>query len=91
MLLESHGLAPSRALGQNFLVEPALAQRIVRLAEVVAGESVVEVGAGLGSLTVALAASGAKVLAMEVDRGLIPLLEERVVALGVQVVEADAS
>ena len=50
----------------------------------------VEIGAGLGSLTVALAATGAKVTAVEVDRGIVPVLREIVEPLGVSVVEADA-
>jgi 16S rRNA (adenine1518-N6/adenine1519-N6)-dimethyltransferase len=51
---------------------------------------VVEIGAGLGSLTVALAATGARVTAVEVDRGIVPVLRELVEPLGVTVVEADA-
>lgn len=65
-------------------------ERIARLARVGAGDHVVEVGAGLGSLTVALAARGAKVTAVEVDRGITPVLREMVEPLGVSVVEADA-
>ena len=53
-LLERHGLAPSRALGQNFLADPNTARRIVRLAGVEAGDRVLEIGPGIGSLTVAL-------------------------------------
>lgn len=49
-----------------------------------------EIGAGLGSLTVALAATGASVTALEVDRGIVPVLREIVEPLGVAVVEADA-
>ncbi len=55
------------------------------------GDRVVEVGAGFGSLTVALAATGAEVLAVEFDRGLIPALEEVTADLGrVRVLHADA-
>lgn len=54
------------------------------------GERVVEVGAGLGSLTVALAAAGAEVLAIELDRALLPALEEVTAGLGVRVVGTDA-
>lgn len=89
-LLAAHGLRPSRALGQNFLADPNTARRIVRLAGVEAGDRVVEVGPGVGSLTVALADAGARVRAVELDRHLLPVLEEIVDGRGVDVVHADA-
>jgi len=73
-LLAEHGLAPSRALGQNFVIDPNTVRRIARLAGVGAGDHVVEIGAGLGSLTLALAETGATVTAVEVDRHLLPAL-----------------
>jgi 16S rRNA (adenine1518-N6/adenine1519-N6)-dimethyltransferase len=90
-LARRHGVRPRTARGQHFLIEPALARRIVELAGIRTGDRVVEVGAGLGSLTVALAATGAHVLAIEVDAALIPALEEAVAAFGtVEVLHADA-
>jgi len=89
-LLERHGLSPSRALGQNFLVDPNTIRRIVRLAEVRVGEPVVEIGAGLGSLTLGLADAGAEVTAVEIDRHLLPALREVVEPRGVRVVAGDA-
>ena len=89
-LLERHGLNPSRALGQNFLVDPNMVRRIVRLSGVAAGDPVVEIGAGLGSLTLALAEVGAVVTAIEIDRYLLPALREVTADLDVTVVEADA-
>jgi 16S rRNA (adenine1518-N6/adenine1519-N6)-dimethyltransferase len=89
-LLERHGLAPRRALGQNFVVDPNTVRRIARLASVGPGDHVVEIGAGLGSLTGALAETGASVTAVEVDRGLLAVLREEVEPLGVRVVEGDA-
>lgn len=89
-LLERHGLAPSRALGQNFVVDPNTVHRIVRLAEVGPGDPVVEIGAGVGSLTSALAEAGAVVTAIEIDRHLLPALAEVVEPLGVEVVAGDA-
>jgi len=89
-VLEAHGLAPSRALGQNFVVDANTVRRIARLSGVGPGMAVVEIGAGLGALTVALAETGAHVTAVEVDRGLVPLLRAQVEPLGVRVVEADA-
>ncbi|HEX9313680.1 MAG TPA: 16S rRNA (adenine(1518)-N(6)/adenine(1519)-N(6))-dimethyltransferase RsmA [Actinomycetota bacterium] len=75
-LAARHDIRPKRSLGQHFLIEPSLARRIVELAEVRPGDRVVEVGAGLGSLTVALARAGAHVVAVELDRALVPALEE---------------
>ena len=89
-LLDRHGLAPSRALGQNFLCDPGTVDKIVRLAGVTADDHVVEIGAGLGSLTVGLAATGAEVLAVEVDRYLLPALTETVGELDVAVHHGDA-
>ena len=53
-LLARHDIRPSRALGQNFLVDPNTARRIVRLAGVEPGDRVLEIGPGIGSLTVEL-------------------------------------
>lgn len=89
-LLDQHGLRPSRALGQHFLADPNTARRIVRLADVGSGDRVVEVGAGLGSLTLALAATGAAVTAVEMDRHLVPVLRTIVEPAGVRVAQGDA-
>ena len=90
-LLESHGLSPRRTLGQNFVVDPNTVRRIARLAGVSAGDVVVEIGAGLGSLTAALAETGAHVVAVEVDRGIVPVLRKQMAAHpNVEVHEADA-
>jgi 16S rRNA (adenine1518-N6/adenine1519-N6)-dimethyltransferase len=89
-LLADNDLRPSRALGQNFVADANTVRRIVRLAGISAGMPVVEVGSGLGSLTLALAEVGAAVTAVEVDRRLVPVLRSEVGPLGVRVVEADA-
>jgi 16S rRNA (adenine1518-N6/adenine1519-N6)-dimethyltransferase len=90
-LLDSHGLAPSRALGQNFVADANTVRRIVRLAQVGDGDHVVEVGAGLGSLTLALLEAGAEVTAVETDAHLVPILREVVEPAGATVIEADAT
>lgn len=89
-LLTTHGLHPSRALGQNFVADPNTVRRVARLAEVGPGDRVLEIGAGLGSLTLALAETGAKVTAVEADRHLVPVLEAIVDRSLVRVVHADA-
>ena len=90
-LLDQPGLAPRRDLGQNFVADPNTVRRIAHLAGVGPGDRVVEIGAGLGSLTLALAETGADVTAVEVDRGLAAALREVVADVpAVTVVEADA-
>lgn len=96
-LLDQHGLAPSRALGQNFVADPNTVSRIVRLAAVGPGDHVVEIGPGLGSLTLTLADAGTSVLAVELDRHIVPVLESVLAEAGalrpagtVAVVQADA-
>jgi 16S rRNA (adenine1518-N6/adenine1519-N6)-dimethyltransferase len=90
-LLGSGGLAPRRDLGQNFVADPNTVRRIAALAQVGPGDHVVEIGAGLGSLTLALAETGAAVTAIEVDRGIVPVLRQVVADVPtVRVVETDA-
>jgi 16S rRNA (adenine1518-N6/adenine1519-N6)-dimethyltransferase len=89
-LLADNDLRPSRALGQNFVADGNTVRKIVRLAGVGPGSRVVEIGAGLGSLTLALAEAGASVTAVEIDRHVLPVLRAQVEPVGVRVVEADA-
>jgi 16S rRNA (adenine1518-N6/adenine1519-N6)-dimethyltransferase len=90
-LLDESGLAPRRDLGQNFVADPNTVRRIASLAGVGPGDPVVEIGAGLGSLTLALAETGAAVTAVEVDAGIVAVLREVVAERGnVTVVAADA-
>jgi 16S rRNA (adenine1518-N6/adenine1519-N6)-dimethyltransferase len=89
-LLADHGLAPRRSFGQNFVSDPNTVRRIARLADVGPGDHVIEIGAGLGSLTLALAETGASVTAVEIDRGIVPVLRRVVADTEVVVIEADA-
>jgi len=73
-ILARHGLRAQRARGQNFLVDEALAARLVDLAGVEAGDGVLEIGTGLGVLTRALAARAARVVTLEVDAGIVRAL-----------------
>lgn len=79
-LLALHGLRPQQMFGQNFLVDPALLQAIPDDAELQAGERVLEVGPGAGSLTAELLQRGAEMLAVEIDHGMCELLRQRFAA-----------
>ncbi len=77
-LLDDLGAGPKRALGQNFVVEPNTIRQIVRLAGVEPGDLVVEIGPGLGSLTLGLIEAGASVIAIEKDDRLAEALRRRI-------------
>jgi len=74
-LLSSTGLRPKKKLGQNFLTDPTTAETIVSRSEITNKDVALEIGAGLGALTVPLARAAGKVYAVEVDHAIIPLLE----------------
>lgn len=89
--LDGAGLRAKRALGQNFVVDANTVRKIARLANIDGHPHVLEIGAGLGSLTMALAETAGSVTAVEVDDQLLPLLHENVDSLpNVSVVHADA-
>jgi 16S rRNA (adenine1518-N6/adenine1519-N6)-dimethyltransferase len=67
VLAASLGIAPTKSLGQNFVVDPNTVRRIVRVAELTADDTVVEIGPGLGSLTLALLPAVSRVVAVEID------------------------
>ncbi len=74
--LKSNQLAPKKRLGQNFLVHKATAEAIVRAGKVCSTDSILEVGVGLGALTLPLAAIARHVFGYEIDRGIIRFHEE---------------
>jgi 16S rRNA (adenine1518-N6/adenine1519-N6)-dimethyltransferase len=90
-LLQRHDLAARRSLGQHFLVDPNTVRRIVRLAGIRPDETILEIGPGLGSLTLGLAEAAARVVAVELDEGITAALREVVAnAPHVEIVTADA-
>ena len=74
-LLRDHNLHPNKLLGQNFLKDPSTAEMIVSRAGILPREVVLEIGAGLGALTLPAARIAKKVYAVEKDRRFIPLLK----------------
>lgn len=80
-LAELLGVTPTKKLGQNFVIDANTVRRIVRVAGVDAGDSVVEIGPGLGSLTLGLLEAGASVVAVEIDGR---LAEQLPLTVGVQ-------
>lgn len=79
-LLKAWNLTARKELGQNFLTEPSLAAQIVELAGLGADEAVVDIGAGLGAMTIAAAHRTNRVVAVEKDARLIPLLRSELAA-----------
>lgn len=89
-LLRRYGLAPRKALGQNFLVDPHAPARIAACAEIGAADTVIEVGAGMGTLTAELAARAGRVIAVETDPHLIAVLRQELAdCANVTLVHAD--
>lgn len=88
-LLRKHGLRPKKEWGQNFLGDERILDSLASLARLRPGDVVIELGAGLGHFTLALARTGARVVAVERDRELAPILREQLP--GIEVVEADAA
>jgi 16S rRNA (adenine1518-N6/adenine1519-N6)-dimethyltransferase len=89
-ILRQFGFKPKKKLGQHFLVDEAVLERILYAAELSPDDIVVEIGPGLGILTEGLARRGAKVIAVELDSKLVALLKKRLAAfLGVKIIHAD--
>lgn len=90
MALATRGLSPRKRFGQNFLVRSDLAERIAEQARVRPDDVVVEIGPGAGALTPYLAARAARVIAIEMDDGLVELLREELDAIpGLELMHAD--
>lgn len=90
-VLDAHGVRPTKALGQNFVVDPNTIRKVVAVAQVGPADRVLEIGAGAGSLTLGLAEAAERVIAVEYDRRLTPVLQEVLAGRdNVDIVEADA-
>jgi len=90
-LLERHGLAADKSFGQNFLVDPSVLAAVADAARLGPSATVLEGAPGLGTLTRELAARAGRVVAVELDRRLLPVLAETLAGLdNVEVVNADA-
>jgi len=91
-LVRKWKLRPSKRMGQNFLSDPQAAKKIVRQSGVSAGDTVLEIGPGLGALTIPLSETAEKVYAVEKDKRVVPILEDELLALGItnaSVIEGD--
>ena len=89
-ILQAFHLKADKNLGQNFLVEESVVNRIAKAAELTPEDTVLEIGPGIGTLTQALAMTGASVLSVELDKRLIPVLQETVGAYkNVRIVQGD--
>ena len=89
-LLARHGLRADKAFGQNFLIDGNILEIIVEAASIDAEDTVLEIGPGLGVLTRALAEKAGRVVSVELDERLLPLLDETVGHLAnVEVVAGD--
>ena len=75
-IFERHGFTFSKALGQNFIVNPSVCPKIAEMGNAKAGFGVIEIGTGVGVLTHELAKRADKVVAVEIDSRLIPILDE---------------
>ncbi len=86
-LLKAWGLTPNKALGQNFLADPSCAESIVALSGISPDDIVLEIGAGLGSLTIPIARKSKMTYAVEKDRRMIELLQAEILLNGLHNVE----
>jgi 16S rRNA (adenine1518-N6/adenine1519-N6)-dimethyltransferase len=89
--MQSHGISCRKSLGQNFLVDNNIINKIIAAAKLNNTDLVVEIGPGLGALTLPIARAAGKVIAVEVDRGLVTVLSEVLEgAQNVEIVQGDA-
>lgn len=91
-LLAAHNIRPKKQLGQNFIIDPAFTEMIVQRAGILPEDIILEIGAGLGALTIPLARRAQKVFAVEKDRQIIPILNMEILVSGlanISIIEKD--
>lgn len=76
-ILKSYGIFPRKRFGQNFLTDANIAKKIIRLADIRPDDIVLEIGSGIGALTELLIETGAKIIAVEIDRDLFSILAKK--------------
>lgn len=89
-MLDEHAIKPRKSLGQNFVVDPNTIRKVIAATSVQSGDRVLEIGAGVGSLTLGLLDAGARVIALEIDPRLVRILRGVTAGRDVEVIEADA-
>jgi len=92
ILLAAHNIHPKKQLGQNFIVNPSFTEMIVKRAGILPEDIILEIGAGLGALTIPLARRAKKVFAVEKDRQIIPILNTEILVSGltnISIIEKD--
>src|SRR4030065_2110396 len=75
--MKEYGLIPKKGLGQHFLIDRNILNKVIRTAQVGKEDTVLEVGPGLGEMTLALARQAKHVIAVEIDRKLIEILRKK--------------
>ena len=92
ILLAAHNISPKKQLGQNFIIDPAFTEKIVKRAGILPEDIILEIGAGLGALTIPMARRANKVVAIEKDRQIIPILNMEILVSGltnISIIEKD--
>ena len=92
ILLAAHNIHPKKQLGQNFIVDPSFTEMIVKRAGILPEDIILEIGAGLGALTIPLARRAKEVFAVEKDRQIIPILNTEILVSGltnISIIEKD--
>lgn len=87
--LQQYNVVPKKSLGQNFIVDPNILKQMVREANLAPEGCVLEIGPGIGALTEHLAQASARVVAVEIDQRLIPVLRETIQHDNVTIVHGD--
>ncbi|MCL1863102.1 MAG: 16S rRNA (adenine(1518)-N(6)/adenine(1519)-N(6))-dimethyltransferase RsmA [Defluviitaleaceae bacterium] len=88
-LMARHGLMAKKKLGQHFLIDQHVLSKIITAAGISEGEHVLEIGPGIGGMTQAMLAEGARITAVELDKQLVPILEELFEGQNFKIIQGD--